>query len=90
MEVTNDRLDGNAAAGLLQSIFPFEMTTAVAICAGCSARGQIAELAVHAHGMGMIIRCPNCETALVRITHVNGYFWLDMRGVVSLQIADSE
>ena len=29
MKSTNDRLDGNAAAGTLQSIFPFEMTTAI-------------------------------------------------------------
>jgi hypothetical protein len=85
--ITNDQLDGNAAGGLLQSIFPFEMTTAVATCAGCSARGQIAQLAVHVHGMGMIVRCPSCDTALIRIAHVNGYFWLDMRGLVSLRIA---
>lgn len=90
MDVSSDLLDGNAAAGLLQSLFPFEMTTAIVVCASCSARGQIAELAVHAHGMGTIIRCPNCEIALVRIAHVNGNFWLDMRGAASLQIADSE
>ena len=29
------RLDGNAAGGLLNEIFPFEMTTAQATCAGC-------------------------------------------------------
>ena len=86
MKSTNDRLDGNAAAGTLQSIFPFEMTTAIAICASCSARGQIAELATYAHGMGTIIRCPDCDTVLMRVTHVDGYYWLDMRGVASLQM----
>lgn len=90
MEVASNRLDGNAAAGMLQSIFPFDMTTAITVCAGCSARGQIAELAAYAHGMGTIIRCPDCDTVLVRIAHASGYFWLDMRGVVSLQIAASE
>ena len=29
------RLDGNAAGGLLNEIFPFEMTAAEATCAGC-------------------------------------------------------
>lgn len=90
MKSTNDRLDGNAAAGTLQSIFPFEMTTAIAICAGCSARSQIAELAMYAHGMGTIIRCPDCDAVLIRVAHIKGYYWLDMRGVASLQIADLE
>ena len=56
----------------------------------CSARAQIAELSVYAHGMGTVIRCPNCDTALIRIAHINRNFWLDMRGVVSLQIAEEE
>jgi hypothetical protein len=88
MGVTDDRLDGNAAAGLLQTIFPFEMTTAITVCAGCGARGMIGELAVYAHGMGTVIRCPGCDTALIRIFQGNGHSWLDMRGVVSLRITE--
>jgi hypothetical protein len=89
MDESNDRLDGNAAAGLLQSIFPFEMTTARTICAGCGARGHIAELAVYTHGMGTIIRCPQCDTALVRVVQAEGYFWLDLRGMACLQLAET-
>ena len=89
MDETNERLDGNAAAGLLQSIFPFEMTTARTICAGCGERSQIAELAVYAHGMGTVVRCPQCDTALLRVVQAEGYFWLDLRGTVSLQLAES-
>jgi hypothetical protein len=31
------KLDGNAAAGTLQEIFPFEMTLVQATCTGCGA-----------------------------------------------------
>jgi hypothetical protein len=89
MDETNERLDGNAAAGLLQSIFPFEMTTALTICAGCGARGPIAELAVYATAMGTVVRCPQCDTALVRVVQSEGQIWLDMRGTVCLQLAES-
>ena len=30
-----NKLDGNAAAGILQAIFPFEMTMAQITCTGC-------------------------------------------------------
>ena len=32
-----NKLDGNAAAGILQEIFPFEMTLVQATCTGCGA-----------------------------------------------------
>jgi hypothetical protein len=88
MDETNERLDGNAAAGLLQSIFPFEMTTALTICAGCGARGPIAELAVYASAVGTVMRCPRCDTALVRVAQAEGRFWLDMRGTVCVELTE--
>lgn len=39
------------------------------------------------HGMGMIILCPSCDTALIRVAQVNGRYLLDMRGVRVLQIS---
>ena len=39
------------------------------------------------HGMGTIVRCPVCDTALIRLVHVKGRYWLDMRGVRVLQIS---
>ena len=38
------RLDGNAAAGLLRELFAFEMTTALGTCANCGKTGSIGEL----------------------------------------------
>ena len=39
------KLDGNAAAGTLQEIFPFEMTLAQITCTGCGTTNMIGALA---------------------------------------------
>ncbi len=80
------KLDGNAAGGILRAIFPFEMTTVQGTCAGCGQVNVLGATAVYAHGMGIIIRCPACDTALIRVAEVKGRYWLDMRGVRVLQL----
>jgi len=82
-----NKLDGNAAAGILQEIFPFDMTLVQATCTGCGATDVIGALAAYIHGMGTVIRCPSCDTALIRVAQTRGRFWLDMRGVRVLQIS---
>ena len=82
-----NKLDGNAAAGILQEIFPFEMTLVQATCTGCGATDAIGALAVYMHGMGAVVRCPSCDTALIRVAQAKGRYWLDMRGVRVLQIS---
>ncbi|GCE16032.1 DUF6510 family protein [Tengunoibacter tsumagoiensis] len=86
MEIEN-RLDGNAAGGILQAIFPFDMTLAQATCTGCGITTIIGTLAVYMHKMGTIVRCPSCDHALIRVALVKDHYWLDMRGVRVLQIA---
>ena len=81
------RLDGNAAGGLLAEAFCVEMTSAVAVCAGCGAEGAIAELLRYGHEMGAVLRCARCDTAVVRIGRTGGHLWLDLRGAVSLRVA---
>ncbi len=81
-----NKLDGNAAAGILQEIFPFDMTLVQATCTGCGATDVIGALAAYIHGMGTIVRCPSCDTALIRVAQTRGRYWLDMRGVRFLQI----
>jgi hypothetical protein len=81
------RLDGNAAAGMLQEIFSFEMTTVEATCAGCGQTHLVGALMVYKHGMGTIVRCPACDTALIRVAKASGRYWLDLRGAYVLQIA---
>lgn len=81
-----NRLDGNAAAGVLEQIFPFEMTTVEATCARCGQVNVVGALVVYKHGMGTIFRCPSCDWVLIRVTEIKGCYWLDMRGVRVLQI----
>jgi Family of unknown function (DUF6510) len=80
------RLDGNAAGGLLNEIFPFEMTAAEATCEGCGTVRPIGELVLYRHGMGSILRCSDCDTVLIRITHVRGCYRLDLSGMSCLRI----
>ena len=82
------RLDGNMAGGLLHEIFPFEMTTVQTLCAGCGAVDQIGALVVYADAPGLVIRCPECNAIQIRIVHGGGRYWLDLRGVVCLQITE--
>ena len=83
-----NKLDGNAAAGTLQAIFPFEMTLAQVTCSGCGATEAIGAAAVYMHGMGTVIRCPSCDTVLIRVAQVKRRYLLDMRGVRILQIQE--
>ena len=80
------RTDGNAAAGLLAELFTFEMTTSQARCAGCGTIHQMAALLVYGGPMGTIMRCPGCDTAMIRVTVIRGEYRLDLRGMAGLQI----
>jgi Family of unknown function (DUF6510) len=83
------KLDGNAAAGNLEEIFPFEMTMARATCAHCGAANMLGAVAAYMHGMGTVLRCASCESVLMRVAHMNGSYWLDMRGIRSLQMREA-
>ena len=83
-----NKLDGNAAGGILQEIFPFEMTLVQATCTSCGATDAIGATAVYMHGMGTVVRCPSCDNVLIRVAHTKGRYWLDMRGVRVLQISE--
>jgi hypothetical protein len=82
-----NKLDGNAAAGILQEIFPFEMTLVQATCTDCGATDAIGALTVYMHAMGTVVRCPSCESVLIRVAQTKGRYWLDMRGVRVLHIS---
>lgn len=88
MQDSDLRLDGNAAGGLLNEIFPFEMTSAEATCIGCGIIRPIGELMLYQHGMGSILRCAGCDTVLLRITHIRGCYQLDLTGMSYLRIAE--
>jgi hypothetical protein len=82
----DNKLDGNAAAGVLQSIFPFEMTQVEGTCTSCGATNPLGATAAYMNGMGTIVRCPSCDNALLRVALLKGRYFLDMRGVRVLRI----
>jgi hypothetical protein len=77
-------LDGNAAAGILRELFAFEVTTATVTCGGCGAVATVAEARVYGGTMGAILRCRNCDTAVLRLVHTPQGYWLDMQGTRSV------
>jgi Family of unknown function (DUF6510) len=74
------RLDGNAAAGILSEVFVPDLTTAHATCAGCGTTRALGALLVYAHGMGTVIRCPDCEAVVLRVARTPTRLWLDPSG----------
>ena len=80
-------LDGNAIAGELTEIFAADLTAATATCAGCGKTGVVATAEVYETRMGTVLRCPACDSVLLRVVHARGEICLEMRGVSSLRIA---
>lgn len=91
MEMAGDelKLDGNAAAGVLQEIFVPEMTMARTICAACGGADYVGALSVYTHGPGTVIRCRTCEFVLMSIVHAGGRYAIEMQGIRSLRISGS-
>jgi len=75
-----ERLDGNAAAGILSEVFVPDLTTARATCANCGAIRVLGALLVYAHGMGTVMRCPSCDAVVLRIARTRAQLWLDLTG----------
>jgi Family of unknown function (DUF6510) len=79
-------VDGNAIAGPLFEVFGLEMTTAVGVCASCSARGQLAELEVYLGGPGIVARCRRCTSVLIVLVAIRGVSCVDLRGLERLDV----
>jgi hypothetical protein len=80
------RLDGNAAAGILTELFIPDLTSARAMCAGCGAVRPIGALLAYAHGMGIVVRCPDCDRVVLRAARTPTHLWVDMRGAASVVV----
>jgi hypothetical protein len=89
MQTEELRLDGNAAGGVLRELFAQDMTAALGTCAGCGTTGAIGTLLEYGHAMGTILRCPQCDTTVLRIVRASGQLRVDLSGVLFLAIPDS-
>ena len=78
-------LDGNAVAGLLQEVFAVEMTTATMMCGTCGAGEAVGAMHVF-RGAGIVLRCPHCDNALVKIVAGGTRMWMDFSGLRTMEI----
>ncbi len=86
------RLDGNAAAGILGEVFAFEMTNAEGACAPCGVVARVGAAMLYPHGMGTIVRCAACDNPLMRVAHQGGSpgrYFLDLKGLEYLRIEEA-
>ncbi len=81
-----NKLDGNAAAGTLQTFFSFETTLAQVTCKECGGTNPIGAIAAYMSRMGTVLRCPTCGNSLIRIALTKGRSILDMEGTRVVQI----
>jgi Family of unknown function (DUF6510) len=86
MTSSNLWTDGNALASPLEDVFCIEVTTAVGRCTACGRTAPMAELRVFEHAPGVVARCPACDQVLLRLVRGPGRAWLDLRGLVYLQL----
>ena len=83
------RLDGNVAAGALGEVFSFEVTTAEYACAGCGRTDRLGGAMVYeVRDLGLIIRCPDCDVALIRLSKNRGRYVVDLRGMGHLRVEE--
>jgi hypothetical protein len=74
-------IDGNSAP---DDIFTRDLTLATATCAGCGVTGPVAGVQVY-EGMGSVLRCPSCDSVLMRVVSLGDATCLEMRGITVLR-----
>ena len=85
-EESKRHLDGNAMGGELDSLFGFELTTAIRTCGSCAHAGPIAEHPAFMEGPGAVLRCPSCGSVAMRIVQAPDRIWIEMQGTAALEI----
>jgi hypothetical protein len=89
MQTEEMRLDGNAAGGALRELFAREVTAALATCAGCGRAEPVGALLEYGQAMGVILRCPACDTAMLRMVRTPGWLRVDASGISLLMFPES-
>jgi Family of unknown function (DUF6510) len=79
-------LDGNVLAGPLREVFTVDVTAARGECVGCGQVSALGQIVVYADGPGSVGRCPGCDSVLLRLVRGPDRAWLDLRGVVCLEL----
>ena len=91
MDETQLRLDGNAAAGILQEVFVHEMSAARGASAACGTIAPLGSQHLYMYPLspGAVLRCTSCQEVLMVLVHAGGRYRLGLRGLTWLEILDS-
>jgi Zn finger protein HypA/HybF involved in hydrogenase expression len=79
-------LDGNAMGGPMRDLFSVDVTGAMTKCATCGMVGALAQTRLFEHAPGMVARCPNCDSVMMRMVRGPGRAWIDLQGMSYLQL----
>ncbi len=85
-----ERVDGNAAGGLLLELFGQDMTGARATCAHCDHEAALADAVAEMDAAGVILLCRGCGHTLVTYLRAEGRRTLSIGGLASLQWSADE
>jgi hypothetical protein len=78
--------DGNAVAGDLAELFGTDMTRAAGECGRCGTRTALAQTHAYLDSPGIVLRCPGCDSVLLRVVRSPSRAWLDTRGLAYLEM----
>src|SRR5688500_6249115 len=81
-------LDGNAAAGLLESMLGPGATISFSTCAHCGTPQEMGRMMVWNRGPGLVLRCSICRGVQLRIVWTPSGLQLDLRGIAQMRIPE--
>jgi DNA-directed RNA polymerase subunit RPC12/RpoP len=81
-----EKLDGNAAAGMLSEVFALEVSGARGRCASCGDINALGEAHAYLDAPGAVIRCPSCESVLLVLVRGEGRYWLGAQGMTWIEM----
>ncbi|WP_314096898.1 DUF6510 family protein [Microbacterium foliorum] len=82
-----ERVDGNAAGGLLLELFGRDMTGARAACGRCDREAELADAVAELDRDGMILLCRGCGHTLLTYLCVDDRCTLALGGLTRLEWA---
>lgn len=80
-------VDGNDIAGTARELFAVDLTGARGRCVACGRESMVGQARVYNRAPGLVVRCPGCESVLMRLVRSPDRAWLDLRGLAYLEFA---
>jgi hypothetical protein len=78
-------LDGNALAGVFESLFGGDMTAVPGRCTHCATVNMVGAMRAYTGGPGAVLRCPACDGVVLRIVQTADAVFVDARGAAYLR-----